>query len=157
MLRISSILLFLITSSSNIYAGEVICLDRDLAKVQGLSPGENANEYILNNHLSEESVSGEDDGGFYKGKKYIFKDYEVTDVRGQIDSIRITSPHIIWAGRIKLGMERAKLENILSPYRVYKGDESSQYLVCSDMGDVYAILYFDRKHLTSIEISIERP
>lgn len=156
-LRFSFILLSLTVISGICHATEVRCIDSELAEIRGLSPGTKPGEETLKNYLSVESISGEDDGGGYRGKKYIYNDYEVTVVRGKIDSISITSPNIPWVGRIRLGADRSDTERWLAPYRVYNDDKSSQYLVCSNYEDVYAILYYEQERLVRIEVLIDRP
>jgi hypothetical protein len=155
--RCSFILLGLMIISGTCHAADVSCIDSNIAEIRGLIPDTKPSEEMLKNHLSVESVSGENDGGGYQGKRYIFNDYEVTVVRGKIDSISITSPNILWLGRIRLGTGRSEIERWLAPYRVYGDDTSSQYLVCSSYGDVYAILYYEQGRLKRVEFLIDRP
>ena len=152
-------LLFAFTVAFNgaVYADDGSCINQDLASVQGLRPGATKEQDLPKNYLSMEAVSGEDDGGAYIGNKYKYEHYEIITVRTFIDSILITSPLLIWNEKIQIGMDRDKIENMLAYARVYKGKTSSQYLVCSNLGDVYAILDYNRGHLKSIEIAIDRP
>lgn len=139
-------------------ATEVRCLSQDIASIQGLIPGMSEKEIAsAEAYLSVESVTGEDDGGGYIGQKYIFKSFELIVVRGLIDSLRITSPSLIWAGGIKLLMNRDSVEQLLGYAQVFKGENSSQYLVCSSVGDVYAVLDFENNLLQNIEIALDRP
>ena len=139
------------------YADEIQCINQDIASIQGLEPGLKAIGNLPANFQSVESVSGEDDGGRYSGKKYKYEHFEVITVRGEIDSIRISSPHILWIEKIRIGMDRRQVENTLGYARVYIDDDTSQYLVCSDAGDVYAVLNYKLKQLESIEVLAERP
>jgi hypothetical protein len=54
-------------------------------------------------------------------------------------------------------MDRGQVENALGYARIYNDDETSQYLVCSDIGDVYAVLNYNFNQLESIEVLVERP
>ena len=156
---LKSVLLFvsLIELNGMIHADNVRCLKEDLASIHGLMPGMKASVGLPLNYLSVDAISGEDDGGYYTGQKYKYDKFEIITVRGYIDSIRITSPLISWAGTITIGMDRDKIDNSLEYARIYMDDTSSQYLVCSKAGDVYAILGFSANNLKSIEILIDRP
>jgi hypothetical protein len=138
-------------------AGEIQCINQDIASVQGLKPGLKASGNLPANYKSVETISGEDDGGQYSGKKYKYEHFEVITVRGHIDSIRISSPLILWIEKIRIGMDRGQVENALGYARIYNDDETSQYLVCSDTGDVYAVLNYNINQLESIEVLVERP
>ena len=139
------------------YANEVQCIRQDLASIQGLIPGLRASNNLLDNYEAVEAVSGEDDGGEYTGQKYKYEHFEVIIVRDFIDSIRISSPLILWAESIKTGMNRDEIEKNLGYAQVYRGNSSSQYLICSNVGDVYAVLDYSMGYLKSIEIVIDRP
>jgi hypothetical protein len=138
-------------------AAEVECIDEDLASIYGLKPGQQAKGYLPSNYHSVESLSGEDDGGFYVANKYIYEQFEVNTVRGHVDSIVIASPDLVWAEGIKLGMNRSDVEHALGLARVYTDESLSQYLVCSEAGDVYTLLRFRRNRLESVEVAIDRP
>lgn len=149
--------LSLIALNGMVHADDVRCMDQDLASVHGLIPGIKESTNLPLNYMSVEAVYGVDDGGDYTGQKYEYGTFEVTTVRGDIDTIRITSPLISWAEKISIGMERDKIDDSLEYARVYKDETSSQYLVCSNAGDIYAILGFSEGYLKSIEILIDRP
>lgn len=152
-----SLLLLLICVGA--YAEEQArCIGSQLVEVDGMLPGQSG--ALLESQrafLEKESVGGEDDGGGYIGQKFTFRKYQVVTVRGFIDSIRITSPSLLWAHGIRLSADRASIDRALGFAEVFRGDNDSQYLVCSDIGDTYAVLKYEKNKLTDIEVVIERP
>lgn len=74
-----------------------------------------------------------------------------------IDSIRITSPELLWAQKIMIGTDRNIVEKHIHPAPVVSDKASSQYLVCSGKGDVYATLGYRNNKIKSIEMVIDRP
>ncbi len=110
-----------------------------------------------NKYTSKETTTGEDDGGVYEAQIYHYAKYDITIVRGVIDSIRITSPELLWAQKIKIGTDRKVVEKHIIPTPVVNEADSSQYVVCSSVGDVYAILQYHNNEIKSIEMVIDRP
>jgi hypothetical protein len=150
-------LLLLLCAGANA-EDEARCIRQNLVEVDGLLPG--MDEVMLESqkaYLEKKSIGGEDDGGNYTGYKFIFRNYQVITVRGTIDSINIASPDLLWAHGIHLGTDRDSVDRALSFAEVFRGDDNSQYLVCSDIGDTYAVLRYDKNELASIEVVIERP
>jgi hypothetical protein len=78
-------------------------------------------------------------------------------VRDIIDSIIITSPEQLWAKMIKIGADRSLLEKYIKVTPVVNDKTSSQFLVCSNLGDVYAIFNYNNNKIQTIEIAIDRP
>lgn len=157
LMRSLAFLILFTGAAGSVDAAEVQCIDKDHSSIYGLMPGQPAKGYLPDNYQSVEAYTGEDDGGIYVAEKHIYDQFEINTVRGFIDSIVITSPDLLWAGRIKIGMNRGDVEHFLGFAPVYTDDSSSQYLVCSEVGDVYALLRFTQKRLESIEIVIDRP
>ena len=153
-----SFFILLLLCAGAIAEDESRCIRRYLVEIDGLLPG--MNEVVLEfqkGYLGKESIGGEDDGGSYTGYKYIFSNYQVITVRGIIDSIHITSPDLLWIHGIHLGTDRDSIDRALKFAEVYRGNNDSQYLVCSDIGDIYAVLQYGKNELASIEVVIERP
>jgi len=151
------LLLLLICAGANA-EDEARCIGSDLVEIDGMLPGMNeASLEAQKAFLQKESIGGEDDGGGYTGQHFTFSNYQVITVRGIIDSIHITSPSIIWAHGIHLGTDRDSIDRVLGFAEVFRGDYDSQYLVCSDIGDTYAVLRYEKNELTGIEVVIERP
>lgn len=134
------------------------CIDPSIAAISGLLPGMDKNSLnSINKYTTKETTTGEDDGGAYKEKIYHYSKYDISIVRGVIDSIRITSPDLLWAQKIKFGTDRKIVEKHIIPAPVVNEDNSSQYVVCSNVGDVYAILQYYKNKIVSIKMVIDRP
>ena len=126
--------------------------------IDGLIPGMNGKEILsLGEALSVETMTGEDDGGYYQAQIHHFEKYDITIVRGLIDSILVTSPDLIWAKRITIGTDRQAVEKALVPSPVVNEADSSQYPVCSETGDVYVIFHYYKNEVESIELVVDRP
>jgi hypothetical protein len=137
---------------------ENACIEPSVAAISGLLPG--MSEASLNNanrYISVETATGEDDGGYYEALIYHYSKYDITVVRGMIDSIRISSPELLWAQKIKIGTDRNIVEKHIQPAPVVNDKAYSQYLVCSGKGDVYATLGYHNNKIKSIEMVIDRP
>lgn len=138
--------------------GDDTCLESSLAAISGLLPGMNKSSLNkTDRHISTKITTGEDDGGNYEAETYHYKNYDITVVRDLIDSILITSLELLWAQNIKIGEDRNVVERYLILEPVVNDEESSQYVICSDVGDVYAILRYQNNKIKSIELVIERP
>lgn len=151
------LLLLLLCAAANA-KDDARCVRQHFVEIDGLLPG--LHETVLKSQkvfLGKESIAGEDDGGSYTGHKFIFSNYQVVTVRGTIDSIHITSPELLWAHGIHLGSDRDSIDGSLSFAEVFRGHNNSQYSVCSDVGDIYAVLQYEESKLESIEVVIERP
>jgi len=160
-MRLKPVLIFFLfaTISNAIMAIEKqTCIAPSTAAVSEILPG--MNESILNrteNYITVTTTIEEDDGGDYEARKYHYAQYDITTVRGIIDSIRITSPDILWAKKIKIGTERKLVENHIISLPVSNEKNGSQYVVCSNVGDVYAIFQYYKNKVKSIKIVIDRP
>lgn len=149
--------ILLICTGANVQA-DARCIGADLVETDGMLPGMNAAALESQKaFLKKELISGEDDGGSYTGQKFTFSNYQITTVRGTTDSIRITSPALSWAYGIRLGTDRDSIDRALGFAEVFRGDDNSQYSVCPDIGDTYAVLQYEKDELTSIEVVTERP
>ena len=147
----------LFTSSINA-SEEQACIESSIVAISGLLPGMNKNSLPgSDKYTSKETTTGEDDGGVYEAQIYHYAKYDITIVRGVIDSIRITSPELLWAQKIKIGTDRKMVEKHIIPTPVVNEADSSQYVVCSSVGDVYAILQYHNNEIKSIEMVIDRP
>lgn len=150
-------ILVLFTSSINA-SEEQTCIEPSLVAISGLLPGMSKNSLPgSDKYTSKETTTGEDDGGVYEAQIYHYAKYDITIVRGVIDSIRITSPELLWAQKIKIGTDRKVVEKHIIPTPVVNEADSSQYVVCSSVGDVYAILQYHNNEIKSIEMVIDRP
>jgi len=153
----SFILLMLITSSINAVEAQT-CIEPSIVAISGLLPGMNKNSLPdIDKYTSKETTTGVDDGGVYEAQIYHYAKYDITIVRGVIDSIRITSTELLWAQKIKIGTDRKMVEKHIISTPVVDEEDSSQYLVCSSVGDVYAILQYHNNEIKSIEMVIDRP
>lgn len=84
-------------------------------------------------------------------QKYItIQKYNITIVRDIINSIRITSPDLLWAQKIKIGTDRKIVGKHINTAPVVNDKTSSQYVVCSGAGNVYAILRYDDNKIKNI-------
>lgn len=157
--RLLLVCLFVFISTHSISAGEKInCIDPAIAAVSGFIPGmEIKSKNSLNNYLSEETVTEEDDGGYYEAHTFHYEKYDITIVRGMIDSIRITSPDFLWADNIKIGADRNFVEKHVIAAPVVNDKDSAQYVVCTDEGDVYTIFRYEDNKVKSIELIMDRP
>jgi hypothetical protein len=150
-------ILVLFTSSINA-SEEQSCIEPSLVAISGLLPGMDKNSLPgIDKYTSKETATGEDDGGVYEAQIYHYAKYDITIVRGVIDSIRITSPELLWAQKITIGTDRKIVEKHIMPTPVVNEEDSSQYVVCSSVGDVYAILQYHNNEIKSIEMVIDRP
>ena len=104
-----------------------------------------------------EITGGEDDGGNYEAQIYHYTNYDITIVRDVIDSIVITSPELLWMQKIKIGADRNFVEKHLILEPVVNDKDSSQIVICSNEGDVYALLRYQNNKIKSIELVIDRP
>ena len=149
----------LATATSSIYASEKLnCIDPAIVAVSGLLPGmEIKSLNSIDNYLSKETVTEEDDGGYYEAHTFRYEKYDITIVRGMIDSIRITSPDFLWVDNIKIGADRNLVEKQITSTPVVDDKDSSQYVVCSNVGDVYTIFRYDDNRVKSIELIMDRP
>jgi len=137
---------------------ENACIKSSVAAIAGLLPGMNkASLDKVNKYLGMETATGEDDGGDYEAQIYHYSKYDITIVRGIIDSISITSPELLWAQKIKIGTDRNLVEKHIKVAPVVNEITSSQYVVCSSAGDVYVIFNYHKNKIKTIEISIDRP
>lgn len=149
--------LFVFTCTA-IAIDESYCIDPAVAEVSGLLPGmNNASLNKINKHTSMDTGTGVDDGGYYEEQIYHYSKYDITIVRDIIDSILITSPEYLWARKIKIGTDRNIVENHLKPAPVIEDKISSQYVVCSNVGDVYVLFRYVNNKVKQIEIVIDRP
>ena len=112
---------------------------------------------MTNKYTSIETTTGEDDGGGYEEKIYHYPSYDISIVRNVIDSIRITSTKVLWAQKIKIGTDRNIVEMHIKTDPVSNTDAISQYVICSDLGDVYIIFHYDQNKVKNMEIIIDRP
>jgi len=141
------LLLLLLCAGANA-ENEARCIRRNLVEVNGLLPG--MDEVVLesrNGYLGQEPIRGEDDGGNYTGYKYSFSSYQVVTARGTIDSIYIASTDVLWAHGIRVGSDRDSIDRAPGFAEAFRGDSDSQYLVCSDIGDTYAVLRYENNVL----------
>lgn len=134
------------------------CIKSSEAAISGLLPGMNkASLGKVDKYIVMETTTGEDDGGYYEAQIYHYSKYDITIVRDIIDSIIITSPEQLWAKKIKIGADRSLLEKYIKVTPVVNDKTSSQFLVCSNLGDVYAIFNYNNNKIQTIEIAIDRP
>lgn len=134
------------------------CIPANEATIDGLFPGQN--ERVLDESPKPQEVKqgqGEDDGGAYTAMSLQYERYQVVIVRNTVDSVRTTSPAVIWAKNIKVGDLRSEIDRRIGYAKVADSKDEAQYLVCSDAGDIYAILNFSAAKLASIEVVIDRP
>lgn len=154
---IAFLFLFMFNNTANA-SDENACIKSSVAAISGLLPGMNkASLDKVNNYISIETAKGEDDGGYYEAQIYHYSKYDITIVRGIIDSIFITSPELLWAQKIKIGTDRNIVEKHIKIAPVVNDKTSSQYSVCSSIGDVYAIFHYHNNKIKTIEISLDRP
>ena len=150
-------ILVMITSSVNAIE-EQACIDPSLVAISGLLPGMDKKLLLsVDKYTTRGTTTGEDDGGVYEAHIYHYAKYDITVVRGVIDSILITSPDLLWAQKIKIGTDRKTAEKLLILNPVVNEADSSQYVVCSSVGDVYAVLRYYKNKIKSIELVIDRP
>lgn len=139
-------------------AEEQTCIEPSFASVSGLIPGMDKDSLnSIDKYYSVETASGEDDSGYYQALIYHYAQYEITIVHDMLDSIRITSPGFLWAQKINIGSDRTMVEKHIATSPVADDVNSSQYLVCSDAGDVYAIFRYQDNKVKSIDLVIDRP
>jgi hypothetical protein len=151
------LLLFMFSNTANA-SDENACIKSSVAAIAGLLPGmDKASLDKVNKYLGMETATGEDDGGYYEAQIYHYSKYDITIVRGIIDSISITSPELLWAQKIKIGTDRNIVEKHIKVVPVVNEITSSQYVVCSSVGDVYAIFNYHNNKIKTIEVSIDRP
>lgn len=151
-------LLLLIFSNTAKSSDDNTCIKSSEAAISGLLPGMNkAAIGKIDRYIAMESTTGEDDGGYYEAQIYHYSKYDITIVRGIIDSIVITSPEQLWAKKIKIGADRSLLEKHIKVTQIVNDKTSSQFLVCSNLGDVYAIINYHNSKIQTIEITIDRP
>lgn len=151
-------LFWLIVSATSVAAAAPSCLDPSRAAVSGLVPGMDGTAINQVEHtLSVETNDGEDDSGTYTAYTYHFAFYDIDVVHGMIDVIEITSPEFIWAGKIQIGSERKQVMQQIGVKPVADDEDSSQYVICSDAGDVYAILGYKNNRVTDIRLVLDRP
>jgi len=145
-------------SSIAIANDENACIEPSVAEVTGLLPGMNkASLDKVNKYISIETGSGEDDGGYYEKQIYRYSKYDITIVRDIIDSILITSPEYLWAQKIKIGTDRSIVQKHIKPAPVIEDKISSQYVVCSNVGDVYVLFSYLNNKVKQIAVVIDRP
>jgi len=159
LLKPSLTVIFLVMFSNTASAmSENTCMEASLVAISGLLPGMNKSSLNkINKHISLEITTGEDDGGNYEALIYHYINHDITIVRDLIDSIRITSPELLWAQKIKIGADRNIADKYLIIEPVANDKDSSQYVICSDVGDVYTILRYQSSKIRSIELVKERP
>lgn len=156
-LPLTFLFLFIFGNTANAN-DENACIEPSVAAISGLLPGMNKASLIkANKYIAVETATGEDDGGYYEAEIYHYSKYNITIVRGIIDSIRITSSDLLWAQKIRIGTDRNIVEKHINPAPVVNDKTSSQYVVCSGAGDVYAILRYDNNKIKTIEMVIDRP
>ena len=134
------------------------CIEPSVASVSGLLPGMDKDALTnIDKYYSVETVTGEDDSGYYEALIFHYTQYKITIVHDMVDSIRITSPGYLWANNIKIGSDRKLIKKHITTAPVVDEIDTSQYLVCSSAGDVYAIFHYQKNKVTSIELAIDRP
>ena len=134
------------------------CIATSKAAINGFVPGQN--EHRITNKsesLKTEEYDGEDDGGSYTATLIKYKNYEIELVRELIDKVSTSSPDVIWAENIRIGDVRSTIDSRIGYAKVSNSKDQAQYLICSDVGDVYAILRFASDTLARIQLAIERP
>ena len=152
------IALALLLPGSLSQAMEATCLDPGLVAISGLVPGMDSRTINQAGQIiSVETGDGVDDGGSYTAYIYHFPNYDITVVRDTIDAIHITSPKLVWAGDIQLGSDRQHVMKQLPVKPVVDENDNSQHVVCSDVGDVYAILRYQDDKVTDIRLVLDRP
>jgi len=134
------------------------CINQADASVEGLMPGMNKS-YLIGMGASKAvgKELGEDDRGVYTAKTYNYDKFNVTVVDDLISSIKITSPDFLWMKSIKLGSDRKSIQKSIRKGKIYEGDTTAQYLICSDIGDVYALLNYQGNKLNGLEVVIDEP
>jgi len=151
-------LLLLILCNTAKSIDENTCIKSSEAAISGLLPGMNkASLGKVGKHITMETTTEEDDGGYYEAQIYHYSKYDITIVRDIIDSIIIISPEQLWAKKIKIGADRSLLEEHIKVTPVVNDKTSSQFLVCTNTGDVYAIFNYKNDKIQTIEIAIDRP
>lgn len=134
------------------------CLPASEAAIDGLVPGQDQRVLIDRpTPTATKQLQGEDDGGAYTATLLRYERYQVIIVRELVDSVRTRSPAITWGNGIIVGNARSQIDGQIGYARVFDSEEESQYLVCSEVGDVYAILRFESGKLTEIEVVLDRP
>lgn len=134
------------------------CLPAPEAAIDGLVPGQD--ERVVTDRptpIATKKLQGEDDGGAYTATLLKYERYQVIIVRELVDSVSTRSPAITWLSGIKVGNSRSQIDGRIGYARVYDSDDEAQYLVCSEVGDIYAILRFESGILTEIEVVLDRP
>lgn len=159
LIKSSLTVIFLVMFSNTASAmSATTCMEASLAAISGLLPGmDKSSLNTINEPFYIEITTGVDDGGNYEAQIYHYTNYDITIVRDFIDSIVITSPELLWAQKIKIDADRNIVEKHLVLEPVVNDKESSQYVVCSSVGDVYAILRYLNNKIESIKLVIDRP
>jgi len=141
--------------STSVFAS---CIPSKEASINGYLPGVQARGSIdFHSPVRVSTTTGEDDGGTYSSLNLDFEGYQVSIVRGVIDSVTIRSPKIQWAKGISIGTKKMIVEQKLGYANVSDTKKESNYLVCSSAGDVYAIARFADDVLIEIELMLDRP
>lgn len=158
-LKQSLFFILLFAFNSAVISGDKsTCLDPSVASISGMLPGMSKDSLAKHGNLiTIDTVTGVDDGGYYEEWIYRYPDYDISIVRDSIDSIRIKSLDILWANKLRIGADRGAVEKNLMVAAVVNDKTSSQYVVCSDQGDIYAILRYRDNKIENIEILMDRP
>jgi hypothetical protein len=134
------------------------CIAANKAAINEFVPGQDKRRITNKSKpLETRKYSGQDDGGVYTATLLKYKNYEIQIVRELIDSVSTSSPDVIWAENIKIGDTRSIIDKRIGYAKVSNSKDEAQYLICSDVGDVYAILHFVSNILTRIQLVIDRP
>lgn len=139
-------------------SGQPNCIPTEEAAIDGYFPGQNKRDVSERTKPHEIILSqGEDDGGVYSETLMKFNFYQVSIVRERVDSVTIRSPKMIWAKKLKIGDARSRVDGVIGYAKMPDANGQAQYLVCSEVGDVYAVLRFSYDKLVNIEVAIDRP
>lgn len=134
------------------------CIPAQEADIDGYIPGQDRR--VISDKVKPLGIrneQGEDDGGVYTATILKYPHYEIVIVRDAIDAIRTRASRLTWARGVKIGDTRSQVDNRIGYAKVSDEKDEAQYLVCSDAGDVYAILRFSTGNLADIEVVIDRP
>jgi len=134
------------------------CIPAHEVAIEGLFPGQS--ERVLEERPKPQEVKkskGEDDGGEYTATTMKYARCQVVIVRETVDSVSTSSPAVIWVQHIKVGDLRSEIDRRIGYAKVADSKDETQYLVCSEADDVYAILNFSSDKLSAIEVVVDRP
>lgn len=140
----------------NVYAEKNECIPKEVIKISSLIPGMKSDVVNVETATSNRVSLAEDDGGEVKVYEYDFNGYSINLVREHIDSIKITKPDIVWYKTIHVGMARETAENIIKIKPVYRSNNVTSYVVCSEGDELYAELGFINNMLTEISVMVDR-